>query len=92
MPEHAQNERDERAIRLELAMNKRLEEAVAQVKALPEKRQQEAAEVLFQFLDAQNSDLYLTPEQIAEIERAMSDQEPYATDDEVRSFFARMKR
>jgi hypothetical protein len=71
-------------------MNKRLEEAVARVKALPDDRQQEAALILFDFLHQENSDVDLTPEQIAEIERAMSDEEPYATDDEVRTVFARL--
>jgi hypothetical protein len=76
----------------ELAMNKRLEEALAQVKALPDEGQQEAAEVLFQFLEAQNSDVYLTPEQIAEIERRASEDGPYATDEEVRAVFARLTK
>jgi hypothetical protein len=71
-------------------MNRRLEEAIAQVEALPDDRQNEAAEVLFAFLEAQAGDFQLTPEQIAEIERRMSDEEPFATDEEVRSMFARL--
>jgi len=73
-------------------MNKRLEEAITQIKALPDDRQQEAALILLDFLDQQNSDVYLTPEQIAEIERCASDDEPFATDDEVRSVFARLTK
>jgi hypothetical protein len=73
-----------------MTMNRRLEEAIAQVEALPDDRQSEAAEVLFAFLDAQAGDIQLTPEQIAEIERRMSDEEPFATDEEVRSTFARL--
>jgi hypothetical protein len=73
-------------------MNQRLEEVIEQVRALPEERQQEAAQILLAFLDQQNPDLYLSPEQIAEIERCMSDDEPYATDEEVRSVFARPKK
>jgi hypothetical protein len=73
-------------------MNQLLEEAVEQVKALPEERQQEAAQVLFAFLDQENPELYLSPEQIAEIERRMSDDGRYATDDEVRAVFARLTK
>jgi hypothetical protein len=70
-------------------MNQLLDEAFEQIKALPEERQQEAAQVLFAFLDPQ---LYLSPEQIAEIERCMSDDEPFATDEEARAVFARLTK
>jgi hypothetical protein len=74
-------------------MNPRLEEAIERVRALPEERQQQAAQVLFAFLDEQdNPDLYLSPEQIAEIERCMSDDEPYATEEEVRLVFERLTK
>jgi hypothetical protein len=36
------------------------------------------------------TDIQLTPEQIAEIERRMSDEEPFATEEEVQSMFARL--
>ena len=71
-------------------MNRQLEEVLEQVKALSDEQQQEVAQVLLAFLDQQNADLYLSPEQIAEIERRMSDDEPFATDEEVRSVFARL--
>jgi hypothetical protein len=35
-------------------------------------------------------DIHLTPEQAAEIERRLSDDEPYATDEEVRATFDRV--
>jgi hypothetical protein len=73
-------------------MNQRLEEAIERVRALPDERQQEAAFILLGFLDQQNPDLYLSPEQIAEIERRASDDGPYATDDEVRSVFERLTK
>jgi hypothetical protein len=73
-------------------MNQRLEEAITQIKALPDDRQQEAALILLDFLDWQESDVDLTPEQIAEIERRMSDDGPYASDEEVRSVFARLTK
>ena len=51
-------------------MNKRLEDAITRLKSQPEERQQEAAEILFDFLE-QDTDVYLSPEQIAEIERRL---------------------
>ena len=74
-------------------MNPRLEEVIEQVKALPDERQQEVAQMLLAFLDIeQNPDLYLSPEQIAEIERCMSDDEPFATDEEVKAVFERLTK
>jgi len=44
------------------------------------------------FLGRQNSDLYVSPQQIAEIERRASDDGPYATDEEVGAVFARLTK
>ena len=66
--------------------------AIERVRALPDDRQQEAAFILLGFLDQQNPDLYLSPEQIAEIERRASDDGPYATDEEVRLVFERLTK
>ena len=71
-------------------MNQQLQEAIERVKALPEEGQQQAALLLLGFLDQQNPDLYLSPEQIAEIERRLNDDGPYASDEEVRSVFDRL--
>ena len=73
-------------------MNKRLDEAINRLKALPDDRQGEAADLLFEFIEAEHADIRLTSEQIAEIERRLSDQEPYATDAEVRATFARLTK
>jgi hypothetical protein len=72
-------------------MNRQLEEVLEQVRALPDERQQEVAEVLWAFLD-QRPDLYLSLEQIAEIKRRTADDGPYATDEEVREVFARLTK
>jgi hypothetical protein len=40
-----------------MMMNRRLEQAIAQVESLPDDRQSEAAEVLFAFLDAHAGDI-----------------------------------
>src|SRR5438105_4027821 len=47
-------------------MNKHLDEAIARVKALPEDRRREAAELLFEFIANEHPDFYLSPQQIAE--------------------------
>jgi hypothetical protein len=73
-------------------MNKRLEEAISRLKSQPEERQQEAAELLLDFLEHQSADVYLSPEQIAEVERCLSDSEPYADDSEVREVFTRLTK
>jgi len=38
----------------------------------------------------EEEEVQLTPEQVAEIERRLSDDEPYATEEEVRALFARL--
>jgi hypothetical protein len=77
---------------LEVAVNKHLDEAIARVRALPDERQREAAEILLEFVDDQGSDVHLTTEQIAEIERRLSDDEPFASDDDVRALFHRLTK
>jgi hypothetical protein len=72
-------------------MNKRLEDAITRLRAQPDERQQEAAEILFDFLE-QDADVSLSPEQIAEIRRCLSDSEPYADDAEVRNVFTRLTK
>ena len=69
-------------------MNKKLSEAIARVSELPEERQKAAAELLLEFLDQE--EIELTPEQIAQIEQALADDD-IATDQEVEAFFARFK-
>jgi hypothetical protein len=73
-------------------MNRQLEEVLEQVRALPDERQQEVAQVLLAFLDQQSSDLYLSLEQIAEIKRRAADDGPDAADEEVRAVFARLMK
>ena len=55
-------------------MNKRLDEAINRLKALPDDRQGEAADLLFEFIEAEHADIRLTSEQIAEIERRAQDE------------------
>ena len=71
-------------------MNKQLNDAIAKVQALPDDKQSEAAALLLEFLDQEQAGFDLTPEQVAEIERRLSDDEPFATNDEVRAVFHRL--
>jgi hypothetical protein len=75
-----------------VAMNKHLDDAITRLKTLPEERQREAAELLQDFLEQESSDVYLTPEQVAEIELALGEDEPYASDVEVRATFDRLTK
>ena len=68
---------------------KELGDAIARLGDLSEECQQAATVLLLDFLDGQD-DIVLTPEQLAEIERRLED-EDFATDDEVRVFFDRMR-
>ena len=68
---------------------KELGDVIARLGDLPEDRQQAAAVLLLDFLEG-TDDIVLTPEQLAEIERRSED-EDFATDDEVRAFFDRMR-
>jgi len=70
-------------------MNKQLSDAIARVSELPEDRQKAVAALLLDFLD-RDGDIELTPEQVAEIERRLKEDQ-IATDEEVRDFFDRMK-
>jgi hypothetical protein len=71
-------------------MNKQLSEAIARVRELPEDRQQAVAVLLLDFLDS-GPDIELTPEQIAEIERRLEEDE-VASDEEVKAFFDRVRK
>ncbi len=73
-------------------MNKQLDDAITRVRTLPDEQQREAAQILLEFLDLQDSDMRLTPEQIAEIERRLSDDEPYAIGEEIRDLCARLTK
>ena len=73
-------------------MNKQLNDVIMRVQALPDERQVEAAALLLEFLDQGQHDPDLASEQIAEIERRLSDDEPYATDDEVRGVYRRLSK
>ena len=68
-------------------MHKLLEDAITRLKALPLERQHEAAALLLEFLEEDRADVYLTSDQVEEINRRLSDSEPFADDDEVRTTY-----
>ena len=73
-------------------MNKHLNEAIERVKTLPDDQQREAAEILFDFVEDRDRDVHLTQEQIAEIERRLSEDEGFASDEEVRAVIDRLTK
>jgi uncharacterized protein YjiS (DUF1127 family) len=72
-------------------MNKQLDEAITRLRELPDERQQAAALLLLDFLDHDGEDIGLSPQQIAEIERRLAEDD-VASEEEVRGFFHRSKR
>jgi hypothetical protein len=73
-------------------VNKHLNDAIERVKTLPDDRQREAAEILLDFMEDQDRDIHLTQEQIAEIKRRLSDDEGFASDEEVRAVIDRLTK
>jgi hypothetical protein len=73
-------------------MDKLLEDAISRLKSLPLDRQHEAAARLLDFLEEDGERAHLTPEQMEEIERRLSDPEPFASDDEVRATYDRLTK
>jgi len=71
-------------------MNEKFEDAVAKVRALADERQQEAADLLIEYLQQKSPEIYLTPDQIVEMERSGSDDEPSTPDDDLRSVLSRL--
>ncbi|HZL31249.1 MAG TPA: hypothetical protein VFC54_09345 [Pseudolabrys sp.] len=71
-------------------MNKRLDEALIKVLDLSDELQQEAAELLFEYIEAREAGIWLTAEQILEIERRL-DEDDVASDEEVKDVFDRLK-
>jgi len=71
-------------------MHQQLERVLKRVRALPNPRQWEVAEVLLASLDQQSPDVHLSPRKIAKLERDAAKNRGFATDEEVREVFSRM--
>ena len=72
-------------------MNKQLSDAIARIRELPEERQAAAAVLLNDFLAGESDEFELSPEQIAEIELTLKENE-FATEEQVEAFFAQLKK
>jgi len=75
---------------LEESMHQQLERVLKRVRALPDARQWEVAEVLLASLDQQSPEVHLSPRTIAKAERDAANHGRFATDEEVGEVFARM--
>jgi hypothetical protein len=75
---------------LEESMHQKLERVLKRVRALPDARQWEVAEVLLASLDQQSPDVHLSPRKIRKAERDAANHARFATDEEVAEVFARM--
>lgn len=71
-------------------MNKHLDEALAKITALPDEQQEEVAEMLLDYVEANETGVWLTKTQIAEVERRLATDEPYADETAVRVVFDRL--
>jgi hypothetical protein len=71
-------------------MNQQLAKVLERLKALPDDRQWEVAEVLLAALDQQSPDVHLSSRKIAAVERHATKHGRFATDEEVREVFARL--
>jgi hypothetical protein len=74
-----------------LNMSKLLERAMAEIRRLPENRQDEAAAILLDFAAQESSADHLSPEQIADLEDRLASAPDYATDEEVEALFRRLR-
>lgn len=68
-------------------MSKMLQKAFDQAKMLPEGRQDEMAEMLFQFMDQHESQAKLSEQQLAELQRRLDAPINLVPEDEMLEFF-----
>jgi hypothetical protein len=71
-------------------MTKLLEKAIAEIRKLPNDRQDEAAEILLSIASQNRADYSLSPEQLADLEERLAGPPDHATDAEVEALFARL--
>lgn len=71
-------------------MTKLLDKAIAEVRKLPENRQDEAADMLLFLAEQETSALSLSPDQQAEIKRRLESEPHYLSDAQAAALFARL--
>lgn len=73
-------------------MSDRLNEVLAKVRQLPEDRQEEAADLLFELVEHDPAQFRLSAKQRAEVRRRLAEPPDYASDEEVEEAFQRFMR
>jgi hypothetical protein len=73
-------------------MTKLLEKAITEIRRLPDKRQDEAAEMLLTIVSQEHDGYVLSSEQIADLETRLSEPPDYATDEDVEAVIKRLTR
>lgn len=68
-------------------MARDFDDVVEEVTTLPDEQQRAAAGLLALFLEQYGSDVHLTPEQIAEVERRLAEPDDFVSDKDVETFF-----
>jgi hypothetical protein len=71
-------------------MTKLLEKAFEQARRLPQERQDEVGEMILSLVEQDGSDVRLSPEQAAEVERILAGPEEIVPDHEVKAFFRKL--
>lgn len=72
-------------------MSKLLEKAVAEIRRLPEVRQNEAAAILFEIAAQEADENRLSPDQVADLEERLASLPDYASEEEVDALFRRLR-
>lgn len=71
-------------------MTKLLDDAIAEIRRLPEPQQDEIATIMLELASEGEDDLHLTPEQIQEVRRRLGEPDDFVSDEEMKAFFARL--
>lgn len=69
----------------------RFERVIAALEALPEERREEIISVLEEMVRQESGPSLLNAEQTADLQRRLANPEPFASDEEVETFFASLR-
>jgi hypothetical protein len=73
-------------------MTRLLEKAIAEIRRLPDDRQDEVAEILLEIAAHGPGDYELSPEQLADLEERLAGPPDYATEEETAALFERLTK
>jgi hypothetical protein len=71
-------------------MTETLERAIEQIKRLPRQRQDEVGEMILSMIEQDASELRLSPEQLAEVDRILAEPQDVVPEHEVKAFFRKL--